>query len=458
MYTNQNVYSFRLQLLSMKNIQSKLSTTLPRHTESSNESFVYIQGLINSSLDNLTEESIYELSQTISDEVTKDIPQISPEDQLNQKNVRYYDVLGLAVPFHSSQRQNDEIVNLSDLKDYVSDWAETLPETDVDRITNFLTHTDDNTDLLGPILESIRKISQIMEEYTGNKLALTSSAKSCASAIATFNSIYGILYSIYNFATICLRINETVSNPTELEEQQSNSFLLSFSLVIAEATLFWTPISFTFAWKGTRKVSNLGLYKLRSRSRYLQQFVLSRIHYFFRDAPSAILQTTGQQLEENKKTNIQDFIQVLGTTASQTMLLHQIHRLLQEGNVRTNSQDLFKTIKKVIKEEFEFYRQKTQFSNELIDDIESLLEDISETEVLSFVSGTGSNLLDAVEPLSVKNEFLGDILDNIVSQTLNSINFIRSEAKNALLNLLEMIMSIMKSSQNDPEQGIIQYP
>lgn len=102
-------------------------------------------------------------------------------------------------------------------------------------------------------------------------------------------SIGGILIALKNLGEISVEIARTVKKRSEkaVEQNQYNDFYLASFLLTAETVLFTSPISFRFAWKGTRLATNQLLFHIRRLpfGDKMLALVMSFVHWILRDIP-----------------------------------------------------------------------------------------------------------------------------------------------------------------------------
>lgn len=108
---------------------------------------------------------------------------------------------------------------------------------------------------------------------------------------ATLTSLGGLLIALKNLGEISERISATVAEQSvaAVSEDQFTEFYFASFLLMAETVLFVFPVSFRFAWTGTRLVTNRLLFHLRQLpfGNEILVLVMSSVHWVLRDVPMA---------------------------------------------------------------------------------------------------------------------------------------------------------------------------
>lgn len=106
---------------------------------------------------------------------------------------------------------------------------------------------------------------------------------------AKLSSIGGVLLALKALGEAAVSIVTTVAESTKsaVTEDQYEDFYLSMFLSVAEIVLFVFPISFSFAWRGTRWATNHLLFRLRRLpfGNQILALVMSFFHWVIRDIP-----------------------------------------------------------------------------------------------------------------------------------------------------------------------------
>lgn len=108
---------------------------------------------------------------------------------------------------------------------------------------------------------------------------------------ATLTSIGGLLIALKNLGEISERISDIVAEQSvaAVPDGQFKEFYFASFLLMAETILFVYPVSFRFAWTGTRLVTNRLLFHLRRLpfGNEILALVMSSVHWVLRDVPMA---------------------------------------------------------------------------------------------------------------------------------------------------------------------------
>lgn len=124
---------------------------------------------------------------------------------------------------------------------------------------------------------------------------------------AKISSIGGVILALKALGESAVSIVSTVADATQsaVSEEQYENFYISLFVSVAELVLFVFPVSFSFAWRGTRWATNHLLFRLRRLpfGNQILALIMSFVHWVLRDVPSEAIYNVKQ---------IADLLQYLG--------------------------------------------------------------------------------------------------------------------------------------------------
>ena len=152
-------------------------------------------------------------------------------------------------------------------------------------LTQVLTRIDTDA------LQGLRKLTEVIEDDLLIDVGHSKLVRA-ASMASTFTSIGSFLIAGHGVLQSADQLNmaeENTESIMQIEGARFVDFYRSLGIFIAEGLLFWTPLNFNFAWRGTRYLNNRVLYKFRTINSGLYRLLLSEIHYAIRGiAPRAL--------------------------------------------------------------------------------------------------------------------------------------------------------------------------
>ena len=174
-------------------------------------------------------------------------------------------------------------------------------------------------------LRRARKVAEVVEEEYGVDVGHGKFAEAATTA-AKLNSYTSILIAVNNVirdSKTLVEEYDSTDDIQEIPEETYDNFYRSCFVFVLECLLFYTPINYKIAWRGTRYLNNQYLYHLRNHSMALYRLVLSEIHYVIRDVVPSVLQRSVDAFASY----------LVWATTSSIEILHQ-HGAIDSENIR----------------------------------------------------------------------------------------------------------------------------
>jgi len=140
-------------------------------------------------------------------------------------------------------------------------------------------------------LHGLRKVTEVIEENLGVDVGHSKFAR-IAGMASTFTSMGSFAIAGHNVllaATALDTAHEDAGSVSAIETPRFFDFYRSLAFFVVEGLLFWTPLNFKTAWRGTRYLNNRVLYRFRDVHNGLYKLLLSEIHYVIRDVVPTVL-------------------------------------------------------------------------------------------------------------------------------------------------------------------------
>lgn len=373
-------------------------------------------------LENISEEdNIYYISN-----VVKEIFNESIITQPQRQDIKRLDLLRITKIIHESSR---DINTVEDFKDSI----ERINNENID--FSLLDKILDEIDLIEEVLETLRKFSEILEDYTDTNLGVASQSQSLANSVATFNSLYALLYSLYNFVEVCVEIEEEYSESETIDEENKVGFVRSLSLVVVEFIFITTPISYQFAWRSTRFTANNGLYRLRQASNPAYRLILSRIHYTYNQG----LEQVTRYILDEPEVSLESFFEMLVDTTKTTFLVELIHKKSTEFSI---------DLEEPIKEVYTYILDQVQSAKKYLsntDDFEEIQDAIEEINIDQFI--------DLVQRDN-ESTFIEETIIDGITNVKNQLKELFGGFISKIIDILSEIIEIYQSEDNSIESPI----
>lgn len=140
-------------------------------------------------------------------------------------------------------------------------------------------------------LHGVRKVTEVIEEDLAIDVGHSKFAR-IVGITSTFTSMGSFAlagHSLLLSATVLDTAHEEAGSVSAIGTPRFFDFYRSLAIFIAEGMLFSTPLNFQTAWRGTRYLNNLVLYRFRDVHNGLYKLLLSEVHYAIRGiAPAAL--------------------------------------------------------------------------------------------------------------------------------------------------------------------------
>jgi hypothetical protein len=133
-------------------------------------------------------------------------------------------------------------------------------------------------------LHGLRKVTEVIEDDLGVDVGHSKFAR-IAGMASTFTSMGSFAIAGHNVllsATALDTAHERAGSVSAIKMPRFFNFYRSLAIFIGEGLLFWTPLNFNTAWKGTRYLNNHVLYRFRGVHSGLYKLLLSEVHYAIR--------------------------------------------------------------------------------------------------------------------------------------------------------------------------------
>lgn len=140
-------------------------------------------------------------------------------------------------------------------------------------------------------LHGLRKVTEVIEDDLAIDVGHSKFAR-IAGMASTFTSMGSFAIAGHNVllsASALDTAHEEAGSISAIEMPRFFDFYRSLAIFVAEGMLFWTPLNFNAAWKGTRYLNNQILYRFRGVHNGLYKLLLSEVHYAIRGIVPAAL-------------------------------------------------------------------------------------------------------------------------------------------------------------------------
>lgn len=158
-------------------------------------------------------------------------------------------------------------------------------------------------------LHGLRKVTEVVKDDLSIDLGHSKLVRATKTA-STFTSMYSFAlagHSVLRSATALDNAHAAAGSISEIEMPRFFDFYRSLAIFLAEGMLFWTPMNFRAAWRGTRYLNNRYLYRFRSVHNGLYRLLLSEVHYAIRGIAPRVLR------------NLEEFTTYLSSMVLQTV-------------------------------------------------------------------------------------------------------------------------------------------
>lgn len=282
-----------------------------------------------------------------------------------------------SVAVEIASRLEDEAEQYIDISDRLSSGAK-----DIMGWFQSLDEKSDGNKLPNEFLRSASKVLELLEDEFNTANLGSRKLWKCTKIISSFNSIASLFTSLYSLCDSIVKINEQSmngGNHTDVKDRVFETYYWSKAAVLAESVFLFTPLSvkqFDFAWKGVRWINNNVIYRLGNYSRFLQSFVMSRMHFTLRGATypqfwRAVFNDEEEILKEYSGVEIFDYLLAIVP-----------HRIRVKNVDKDYEESLFDSII----DELEYILGSLIPQVEPIPQILNDLEGISESEVVDDLS------------------------------------------------------------------------
>lgn len=140
-------------------------------------------------------------------------------------------------------------------------------------------------------LHGLRKVTEVLEDDLAIDVGHSKFAR-IAGMTSTFTSMGSFAIAGHNVllaASALDTAHEVAGSVSAIEAPRFFDFYRSLAIFVAEGMLFWTPLNFKTAWKGTRYLNNRVLYKFREVHNGLYKLLLSEVNHAIRGiVPTAL--------------------------------------------------------------------------------------------------------------------------------------------------------------------------
>lgn len=179
-------------------------------------------------------------------------------------------------------------VELADQLIAIGNEVERSGLLEVDQV-EFVGQTFSNVD--HATLRRLRKVTELIEEDMRIDVGHSKLARAAGTA-ANLSSIGAFLlagHGLLTSAEALVVARQKAGSIGRIKNTRFFDFYVSICVFIAEGFLLSSPVNYRFAWRGTRHLNNLYLYRLREYNSKLYRLILSEIHYAIRGIlPSAL--------------------------------------------------------------------------------------------------------------------------------------------------------------------------
>ncbi|WP_226008336.1 hypothetical protein [Natrinema salinisoli] len=170
------------------------------------------------------------------------------------------------------------------LADQLADVHEELGDTELAAVTDGQQISAAVGNINTDQLHGLRKVTEVIEEDLGVDVGHSKFAR-IAGMASTFTSMGSFALAGHNVllsATALDTAHEEAGSISAIQMPRFFNFYRSLAIFVAEGLLFWTPLNFKTAWRGTRYLNNRVLYRFRSVHNGLYKLLLSEVHYAIR--------------------------------------------------------------------------------------------------------------------------------------------------------------------------------